>query len=69
MSTSTLDLNNSLKRLNDIIDSSKKTSRYLDDSTIHFGYQKKITNELKIILEDLQSELVKTSGPDRNKRD
>lgn len=69
LSTSTLDLNNSLKRLDDIIESSKKTSRYLDDSTIHFGYQKKITNELKTILEDLQSELVKTSGPDRNKRD
>lgn len=69
LSTSTLDLNNSLKRLDNIIESTKKTSEYLEESSIHFVHQKKITNELKTVLENLQTELVKTSGSYRNKRD
>ncbi|MFP3725813.1 methyl-accepting chemotaxis protein [Priestia filamentosa] len=69
LSISTIDLNNSLKRLDNIIESTKRTGHYLGESNVHFGYQKKITNELKEILEYLQVELVKISGSNRNKRD
>ncbi|MCU7667957.1 methyl-accepting chemotaxis protein [Bacillus thuringiensis] len=69
LSASTSELNNSLKRLDDIIDSTKKTQTYLDESSVHFMHQKKITSELKSVLENLQIELVKTSGLERNKRD
>lgn len=69
LSSSTADLNNSLKRVDDIIDSTNNINDSLVESTIHFVQQKKITNELKSTLEHLQTELIKTTGNQRNKRD
>jgi methyl-accepting chemotaxis protein len=69
LTTATSDINNSLRRLDDIIDSTKNVQSSLELSSVHFGQTKKITNELKNVLENLQNELLKTSKTHINKRD
>lgn len=65
LSLSCVDIENSLKKVSDIIDSTSAVENEVEASYILQNQQTKITNELNKILGNLQKELIKVSSPNK----